>query len=96
MKVHPYSELRRQRLREMISIIESSGPDGITTGKLRSIFSLKYGTQKSTLYEYLQDVKDAEVVLTDGQKWYGKEEAPKRVLENYLQAQYITPIEKPS
>jgi hypothetical protein len=91
MKAHPFSENRRTHVQQLIDLVESTGPNGITVAKLQSVFALKYGNTKRTVESYLEDADGTGLIVTDGVKWYAKGALQKKNLNEYLVEGYVLP-----
>ena len=89
MKTHPFSENRRVHVQQLIDLVEGTGPNGITVSKLQSVFALRYGNTKRTVESYLEDAEGTGLIITDGVKYYGKDNLQKKTLNEYLVDGYV-------
>lgn len=60
------AHLRRERLRQIIEIIETQ--KGLNFNQLYGIVMMKMGLTKSRLTEYLSELREVGLITTDGYK----------------------------
>jgi hypothetical protein len=89
MRPHPFSETRKAHVRELIELIERSGTQGMTVHTIQAVFGAKYGNTKKTIESYLEIADAMRLIVTDGIKWYGKDNLPRKNLNDYLLETYV-------